>query len=172
MNVDNLPVLACVQAQSGRLSTLALICLGCDAYLIGSTSQDRDTGGNDAGNAYSAKKGEVSAAQMSVEEYNAKIQEFRDNETALEGEAAAAQAALAQQILQQQQQQQQQGGDTGGDGSDGSDAGNAGDAGNTPQIPTENTGGSISYSDADLKLMAAIIQAEAGGESYAGQLAV
>lgn len=127
---------------------------------------------NDAGNAYSAKKGEVSAAQMSVEEYNAKIQEFRDNETALEGEAAAAQAALAQQILQQQQQQQQQGGTTGGDGSDGSDAGNAGTAGNTPQIPTENTGGSISYSDADLKLMAAIIQAEAGGESYAGQLAV
>ncbi len=60
---------------------------------------------NDAGNAYSAKKGEVSAAQMSVEEYNAKIQEFRDNETALEGEAAAAQAALAQRILQQQQQQ-------------------------------------------------------------------
>ena len=78
----------------------------------------------------------------------------------------------AMEMLQQQQQQQQQGGDTGGDGSDGSDAGNAGDAGNTPQIPTENTGGSISYSDADLKLMAAIIQAEAGGESYAGQLAV
>ena len=44
-------------------------------------------GHHDAGNAYSDKKGEVSAAQMSVEEYNAKIQEFLDNETALEGEA-------------------------------------------------------------------------------------
>mgnify|MGYP000097935257 CR=1 FL=1 len=41
MSVDNLPFLACVQAQSGRLSTLALICLGCDAYLIGSASSLR-----------------------------------------------------------------------------------------------------------------------------------
>ena len=41
MSVDNLPFLACVRAQSGRLSALALICLGCDAYLIGSASSLR-----------------------------------------------------------------------------------------------------------------------------------
>lgn len=138
---------------------------------------------NDAGSAYSAKKGEVSAAQMSVEEYEAKIQEFRDNEAALEGQAAAAQAAIAQQILAQQQQQQQQQqqpqqpegenpGETGGENTGSTESGGADNTGQTPQIPSENTGGSISYSDADLKLMAAIIQAEAGGESYAGQLAV
>ena len=137
---------------------------------------------NDAGSAYSAKKGEVSAAQMSVEEYEAKIQEFRDNEAALEGQAAAAQAAIAQQILAQQQQQQQQQqpqqpegenpGETGGENNGSTENGGADNTGQTPQIPSENTGGSISYSDADLKLMAAIIQAEAGGESYAGQLAV
>lgn len=133
---------------------------------------------NDAGSAYSAKKGEVSAAQMSVEEYEAKIQEFRDNEAALEGQAAAAQAALAQQILAQQPQQQPQQpegenpGETGGENTGSTENGGADNTGQTPQIPSENTGGSISYSDADLKLMAAIIQAEAGGESYAGQLAV
>ena len=136
---------------------------------------------NDAGSAYSAKKGEVSAAQMSVEEYEAKIQEFRDNEAALEGQAAAAQAALAQQILAQQPQQQTQQpqqpegenpGETGGENTGSTESGGADNTGQTPQIPSENTGGSISYSDADLKLMAAIIQAEAGGESYAGQLAV
>lgn len=133
---------------------------------------------NDAGSAYSAKKGEVSAAQMSVEEYEAKIQEFRDNEAALEGQAAAAQAALAQQILAQQPQQQPQQpegenpGETGGENTGSTESGGADNTGQTPQIPSENTGGSISYSDADLKLMAAIIQAEAGGESYAGQLAV
>lgn len=129
---------------------------------------------NDAGSAYSAKKGEVSAAQMSVEEYEAKIQEFRDNEAALEGQAAAAQAALAQQILAQQPQQPEgeNPGETGGENTGSTESGGADNTGQTPQIPSENTGGSISYSDADLKLMAAIIQAEAGGESYAGQLAV
>ena len=129
---------------------------------------------NDAGSAYSAKKGEVSAAQMSVEEYEAKIQEFRDNEAALEGQAAAAQAALAQQILAQQPQQPEgeNPGETGGENNGSTENGGADNTGQTPQIPSENTGGSISYSDADLKLMAAIIQAEAGGESYAGQLAV
>lgn len=129
---------------------------------------------NDAGSAYSAKKGEVSAAQMSVEEYEAKIQEFRDNEAALEGQAAAAQAALAQQILAQQPQQPEgeNPGETGGENTGSTEGGGADNTGQTPQIPSENTGGSISYSDADLKLMAAIIQAEAGGESYAGQLAV
>lgn len=126
---------------------------------------------NDAGSAYSAKKGEVSAAQMSVEEYEAKIQEFRDNEAALEGQAAAAQAAIAQQILAQQQQQQQPQ-QPEGENNGSTENGGADNTGQTPQIPSENTGGSISYSDADLKLMAAIIQAEAGGESYAGQLAV
>ena len=57
---------------------------------------------NDAGNAYSAKKGEVSAAQMSVEEYNAKIQEFRDNETALEGELQVETAVMdPMQVMQE-----------------------------------------------------------------------
>ena len=41
MSVDNLPLWVRSRAQSGRLSTLALICLGCDAYLIGSASSLR-----------------------------------------------------------------------------------------------------------------------------------
>ena len=118
----------------------------------------------DAKGAYSAKQGEVSAAEMTVEQFNAKIEEYRQQEASLAGEEAAAQAQLAQQIAQQQQQQQQQGnGDENGEGG----------GENTTPPPAEDTSGALNgYTDADLKLMAAIIQAEAGGESYEGQLAV
>lgn len=107
---------------------------------------------NNAQAAYTAKSGEVSAAQMSVAEYEAKLAEFRQKEAALEGEAAAAQAAIGQQMQQQQ--------------------GAGGETGETPAPPEDTSGALNGYSEADLKLMAAIIQAEAGGESYAGQLAV
>lgn len=114
--------------------------------------------------AYSAKQGEVSAAEMTVEQFNAKIEEYRQQEASLAGEEAAAQAQLAQQIAQQQQQQQQQ---QQGDGT-----GEEENGGETP-APSEDTSGALNgYTDADLKLMASIIQAEAGGESYEGQLAV
>lgn len=100
-----------------------------------------------ASDAYSAKNGEVSAAQMSVEEFDAQIAAYREQEKALEQKYAEAQIEIAKQIAQEQEQS----GET------------------TP----EDTSGALSgYTEADLKLMAAIIQAEAGGESYAGKLAV
>lgn len=102
---------------------------------------------DNAGDAYASKQGEVTAAKMTVEEFNRRIEEYRVQEQALEQQYAAAQAALAQQIAAEDEA-----------------------AGNT--TPEDNSGALAGYTDADLKLMAAIIQAEAGGEPYAGQLAV
>ena len=97
----------------------------------------------DAGNAYASKKGEVSAAQMSVDEFDAIIADLKQKEAANEQQYAAIQAEMAKQYTQ----------DMGG--------------------VVEDTSGALNgYSQDDLILMAAIIQAEAGGESYAGQLAV
>lgn len=117
----------------------------------------------DAKSAYSAKSGEVSAAQMTVAEYNAKIAEYQALEESLAGEQAAAQAALAQQIAQQEQQQQQT-----------EDGTTSGDSSNTSGgMTSEDTSGALNgYTESDLILMAAIIQAEADGESYEGKLAV
>ena len=97
---------------------------------------------DNAGSQYSAKKGEASAAQMTVEEYNAQIAQYQAQEKALEQQYAAIQVELAKQIAAEQ-----------------------GDV-------IEDTSGALGYSDADLKLMAAIIEAEAGGEPYEGKVAV
>lgn len=97
---------------------------------------------DNAGSAYAAKKGEANAAQMTVDEFNDRIAQFREQEKALEQQYAAIQVELAKQIAAEQ-----------------------GDS-------IEDTTGAIGYSEADLKLMAAIIQAEAGGEPYEGKLAV
>lgn len=91
---------------------------------------------------YDAKSGEVSAAQMSVDEYEAKLEEFRKREKALEQQYAQAQIELAKKL------EEEGGGE-------------------------QDTSGALSgYTQDDLTLMAAIIQAEAGGEIYAGKLAV
>lgn len=97
---------------------------------------------DNAGNAYAAKKGEANAAQMTVDEFNDRIAQFRAQEKELEQQYAAIQVELAKQIAAEQ-----------------------GDS-------IEDTTGAIGYSEADLKLMAAIIQAEADGEPYEGKLAV
>lgn len=97
----------------------------------------------EAGNAYASKKGEVSAAEMTVEEYDQVIAQLVQQEAASEQEYAAAQAEYAKKYTEEQ----------GG--------------------AVEDTSGALAgYSQEDLTLMAAIIQAEAGGEPYAGQLAV
>ena len=85
-----------------------------------------------------------------------------------EGQAAATGRRLRNRFSRNKQQQQQQQPTTAGGRKSGkpgekttgsTENGGADNTGQTPQIPSENTGGSISYSDADLKLMAAIIQA-------------
>ena len=94
---------------------------------------------NEARQEYNAKNGEVSAAQMSVEEYEAKLAEFRQKEKALEQQYALAQIELAKQLAEQDSGEQ------------------------------DTSGALAGYTQDDLTLMAAIIQAEAGGEIYEGK---
>lgn len=98
-----------------------------------------------AGNHLSAKNSEVSAAQLSVDEFNAKITQMREQERTIEAQYAAAQEALAQQIAQEEQ---------------------------ASGVVEDTSGALEGYTEADLKLMAAIIQAEADNQPYAGKIAV
>ena len=135
-----------ITAKSEELSTKKMQ-LSAYRDTLAAKQDELDDLVENASDAYSAKNGEVSAAQMSVEEFDAQIAAYREQEKALEQKYAEAQIEIAKQIAQEQEQS----GET------------------TP----EDTSGALSgYTEADLKLMAAIIQAEAGGESYAGKLAV
>lgn len=107
----------------------------------------------DAKSAYTKKAGEVSVAEMSVEQYDALIAQYRAQEAELESQEAAAQAELAKQLAASEQT-------------------TTDENGTTTVVPEDNSGALNGYSDADLKLMAAIIEAEAGNQSYEGQLAV
>lgn len=107
--------------------------------------QEMDTLVNNAGASLSAKNQEVSAAQMSEAEFEAKIAELEAYEKRLDEQIADEQLRLAQQIAQEEQESGQK----------------------------EDTSGAMEgYTQSDLTLMAAIIQAEADNQSYEGKLAV
>ena len=107
--------------------------------------QEMDVLVNNAGASLSAKNEEVSAAQMSEEEFEAKIAELEAYEKQLDEQIADEQLRLAQQIAQEEQESGQK----------------------------EDTSGALEgYTQSDLTLMAAIIQAEADNQSYEGKLAV
>lgn len=107
--------------------------------------QEMDTLVNNAGASLSAKNQEVSAAQMSEAEFEAKIAELEAYEKRLDEQIADEQLRLAQQIAQEEQESGQK----------------------------EDTSGALEgYTQSDLTLMAAIIQAEADNQSYEGKLAV
>lgn len=107
--------------------------------------QEMDKLVNNAGANLSAKNQEVSAAQMSEAEFEAKIAELEAYEKRLDEQIADEQLRLAQQIAQEEQESGQK----------------------------EDTSGALEgYTQSDLTLMAAIIQAEADNQSYEGKLAV
>lgn len=107
--------------------------------------QEMDTLVNNAGASLSAKNQEVSAAQMSEAEFEARIAELEAYEKRLDEQIADEQLRLAQQIAQEEQESGQK----------------------------EDTSGALEgYTQSDLTLMAAIIQAEADNQSYEGKLAV
>ena len=107
--------------------------------------QEMDTLVNNAGANLSAKNQEVSAAQRSEAEFEAKIAELEAYEKRLDEQIADEQLRLAQQIAQEEQESGQK----------------------------EDTSGALEgYTQSDLTLMAAIIQAEADNQSYEGKLAV
>lgn len=103
-----------------------------------------------------SKQNEISNAQETVEDYEVQIAKMKAYEEELERKKAeeakkqaAAQKAAAQKAAQQQK-------DNSGSG--------------TPSVPSG--GGSVTANASDLAMLAAIVECEAGGESYEGQWAV
>ena len=104
-----------------------------------------------------SKQNEISNAQETVEDYEAQIAKMKAYEEELERKKAeeakkqaAAQKAAAQKAAEEQQN-------------------NSGSSG-TPSAPSG--GGSVTANASDLAMLAAIVECEAGGESYEGQWAV
>lgn len=108
-----------------------------------------------------SKQNEISSAQETVEDYEAQIAKMKAYEEELERKKAeeakkqaAAQKAAAQKAAEQKAAEQQK--DNSGFG--------------TPPVPSG--GGSVTANASDLAMLAAIVECEAGGESYEGQWAV
>ncbi len=106
-----------------------------------------------------SKQNEISNAQETVEDYEAQIAKMKAYEEELERKKAeeakkqaAAQKAAAQKAAEQQK-------DNSGSGTSGAPAAPSG-------------GGSVTANASDLAMLAAIVECEAGGESYEGQWAV
>lgn len=122
----------------------------------------------DAKEEYTAKTGEVSVAQMSVEEYEDRLAELSNRLESLRAEQAAAQAALAQQIAEQEAAAQPESGTGEGDAQNGEaivpPADNPADR--------EYTAQAYNASDYEIRFLAATIQAEADNQGTEGQLAV
>ncbi len=101
-------------------------------------------------NSISAKQGEISDAQETVDEYEAQIVKMKAYEEELErkkAEEAKRQAA--------EQKKSEAGKNSGGNAA-----------------PSESGGGTVTSNASDLAMLAALVECEAGGESYEGQLAV
>ncbi len=115
-------------------------------------------------NSISAKQGEISDAQETVDEYEAQIVKMKAYEEELErkkAEEAKRQAAEAKKRAEEEkkraaEQKKSEAGKNSG--------GNA--------APSESGGGTVTSNASDLAMLAALVECEAGGESYEGQLAV
>ena len=102
-----------------------------------------------AGANLSAKNQEVNAAQMTADQFAQKIAQLEEQEKSIEKQIADEQLRLAEQIANEQKKEEEETGEK------------------------EDTSGALEgYTQADLTLMAAIIQAEADNQPYEGKLAV
>ena len=115
-------------------------------------------------NSIQAKQGEISEAQNTVEEYETQIAKMKAYEEELERKKAAEakkQAAEAKRRAEEEQKRaaEQKKANSGKD-SGGSTAASA------------SGGGTVTANASDLAMLAALVECEAGGESYEGQLAV
>lgn len=109
-----------------------------------------------------AKQGEISEAQETVDEYEAQIAKMKAYEEELErkkAEEAKKQAAEAKKRAEEEKKRaaEQKKADTG-----------TGSGGSAPA----SGGGTVTSNASDLAMLAALVECEAGGESYEGQLAV
>ena len=129
-----------------------------------------------------AAKKQLAAAQADVEAYEAEIQQQKAYEAELEKQKAAEDAKRMEEIKRQEEEmrkkQLQNNSSSAGAIRDSSSAGgtSGGNAGastrNGSNSGSGSSGGGAQGSSSDLTLLAALIQCEAGGESYEGKLAV
>ena len=140
-----------------------------------------------------AAKKQLAAAQADVEAYEAEIHQQKAYEAELEKQKAAEDAKRMEEIKRQEEEMRKKqlqnnsssaggirdsssaggtsGGNAGGSSGNGSNSG-SGSSGNGSNSGSGSSGGGAQGSSSDLTLLAALIQCEAGGESYEGKLAV
>ena len=129
-----------------------------------------------------AAKKQLAAAQADVEAYEAEIQQQKAYEAELEKQKAAEDAKRMEEIKRQEEEMRKKqlqnnsssaGGIRDSSSAGGTSGGNAGgSSGNGSNSGSGSSGGGAQGSSSDLTLLAALIQCEAGGESYEGKLAV
>ena len=140
-----------------------------------------------------AAKKQLAAAQADVEAYEAEIQQQKAYEAELEKQKAAEDAKRMEEIKRQEEEMRKKqlqnnsssaggirdsssaggtsGGNAGSSSGNGSNSG-SGSSSNGSNSGSGSSGGGAQGSSSDLTLLAALIQCEAGGESYEGKLAV
>ncbi len=114
-----------------------------------------------------AAKKQLAAAQADVQAYEAVIERQKAYEAELEKQKAAEDAKRMEEIKRQEEEMRQQKANAKKEQAAGEGASNVGNSGGGA-----SSGGSPQSSGSDSAMLAAIIQCEAGGESYEGKLAV
>lgn len=116
-----------------------------------------------------AAKKQLASTQADVASYEAEIERQKAYEAELEKQKAAEDAKRMEEIKRQEAEMQQNAKKKDSVGGTGESAGtgNSGEGSNN-----SSSGGGSNSSSSDLAMLAAIIQCEAGGESYEGKLAV
>lgn len=114
-----------------------------------------------------AAKKQLAAAQADVQAYEAEIERQKAYEAELEKQKAAEDAKRMEEIKRQEEEMRQQKANAKKEQAAGEGASNVGNSGGGA-----SSGGSPQSSGSDSAMLAAIIQCEAGGESYEGKLAV
>lgn len=110
-----------------------------------------------------AARKQLAAAQSDVAGYEEKLEKQKAYEEELEAQKAAEDARRMEEIKRQEEEARRQRESQSSNGGNGSGSGKGGNSGGSAQIP---------HDASDLTMLAALIQCEAGGESYEGKLAV
>lgn len=117
-----------------------------------------------------AAKKQLAAAQADVQAYEAEIERQKAYEEELERQKAAEDAKRMEEIKRQEEEMRQQQANAqkeqaAGNGNSGGNSSGGSSGGGSPSGASQSSG-------SDAAMLAAIIQCEAGGESYEGKLAV
>ena len=130
-----------------------------------------------------AKQGEISGAQNEVSSYDAQITKMKAYEEELERQKAEEAKRIAAEQKRKQEEARKKAAaqnkssegnssNTGDSENTGNTSNSGGTSGTKPQTPASSGGGSVTANASDLAMLAALVECEAGGESYEGQWAV